>query len=103
MSVLIKNHRNDFSPGLTWITRLDEPEPSTGIGLGVLKLEKGGSFSRTMEGETAALLMAGKVRFRLGDIDLVAERASLFDEDPTCVHCSANESVEILAIEDTSR
>ena len=101
MSALIKNHRNEFSPGLTWITRLDEPEPSTGIGLGVLKLEKGGSFSRTMEGETAALLMAGKARFRLGDIDLVAERASLFDEDPTCVHCSANESVEILAIEDT--
>lgn len=81
MSALIRNHRNGFTPGLTWIIRLDEPEPNTGIAFGVLRLASGESFCQSMDGETAALLMFGEARFRAGDIDLVADRNSLFDDD----------------------
>lgn len=101
MSALIRNHRNGFAPGLSWVTQLNEPEPNTGIAFGVLRLASGESFCQSMEGETAALLMFGEARFRAGHIDLVADRDSLFDDDPTCVHCSANETLEIFAIRDT--
>ncbi|HXH02085.1 MAG TPA: myo-inositol catabolism protein, partial [Candidatus Competibacteraceae bacterium] len=61
MTLHITAHRDGFPPGLTWITTPWEAEDNTGIGLGVLHLGPGETWSAHSERETAWLLMAGQV------------------------------------------
>ena len=55
----LTGHRGGFGPGLTQITRFDEPEDDTGIAVSVLKLAPGESREIETANETAWLLMSG--------------------------------------------
>lgn len=51
--------------------------------------------------EFAILLINGKIRFRVDDIDETAYRNDLFDDLPTCLHVSKGVKVIVDAIEDS--
>ncbi len=89
-----------FGPGLTAITRSDDPGNESGIGLAVLRLARGQAWTVTLERETAWLLMNGTVRIRAASIDARMQRASLFDESASCVHAAAGTAVSIEATSD---
>ena len=57
----ITEHRAGFGPGLTAITRHDDPHEPTGLGLAVLKLAAGENYREVTAAESAFLLMAGTV------------------------------------------
>lgn len=101
MSVHIREPRGGFRKGLTWITRLDETDHNTGIGMGVLKLKSGESYNWKPDNETALLLMQGTIRVKTNGISTAGSRDSLFNEEPTCIHISANSELEIDAERET--
>ena len=83
MTLHVINHRDGFEAGLTEITRYDETEDNTGIGLAVLKLKAGENQEITTDVETAWLLMEGSLTVNLGSDDVELNRKSLFDESAT--------------------
>ena len=93
MALHLTNNRDGFAHGQTEITRFDEAEDNTGIGLGVLKLSSGETLETTTANETAWLLMNGSVRVEAGSQSAEFERHSLFDESASCLHAPAGETV----------
>lgn len=89
-----------FPPGLTLITDLGDPD-GVDLRFAILKLAAGERFDGVEPGlETAALLLAGQVRFHVAGAALVATRADPFADDPRCLHLSAHtrlEAIEALA------
>jgi 5-deoxy-glucuronate isomerase len=88
------------SAGLDWITRAGESELDTGIDFGLLRLQAGESMDLTSPLEAAALLLEGTVRFRWEEGERVAERHSLFEEDPIALHVPGASRLEIAAESD---
>jgi 5-deoxy-glucuronate isomerase len=97
MSRHITTHRGGFGPGLTHITRHDDPGDATGISLAVLNLAAGETWRGTAPTETAWLLMSGAVRGRAGEVRFEFRRHSLFDESSSCLHVAAGTAVELIA------
>ena len=95
MSVHITDHRGGFRPGLTAVTRIDEPEDNTGIALSVLRLSDGDVHEVETERETAWLLMSGDATCAAGDRTERMRRRSIFDEAPSCIHVSAGTPVRL--------
>lgn len=100
MTLVLDSHRDGFPPGFTAVTTYDEPDP-TGIAFGVLRLARGETWERVLEEETAFLLMSGDVTMRAGRLSGRFERASLFDESPSCLHAARGAAVAFEAHEDT--
>jgi 5-deoxy-glucuronate isomerase len=86
--------------GLNWITRAGESELDTGIDFGLLRLRAGESLDLTSPMEAAALLLEGTVRFRWEGGERVAERHSLFEEDPIALHVPGGSRIELVADSD---
>ena len=80
MSDLISSHRAGFGPGLTAITRHDDPHEPTGLGLAVLKLAAGEHYHEVTPVETAFLLMSGSVT--VFDIYKTGRRSSFAQRSP---------------------
>jgi len=97
MSTVITSHRKGFEPGYTAITTAGEADDGAGISMGVLRLTAGESHTMMPGGETALLLMDGRVEGRVGGIRFELARASLFDESPACLHAPASTPLEIRA------
>lgn len=98
MTVHLTGNRGGFGPGFTPITRFDEPEDDTGIAFGVLRLNAGESRVVETACETAWLLMSGKVTLAADNAaPAEAERGSLFDDGPWCLHASAGTRVTLTA------
>ena len=95
MTVHITDHRAGFPPGLTRITNHENDEDGMPISLGVLKLSAGECHQSTPGVETAYLLMNGTVRGTVAGEEFQFNRASLFDEAPSCLHVSAGTPVRI--------
>ena len=93
MTLHITQYREGFNAGLTSITRFDEEENNTGIGLLVLKLASGSSHTETVPHETAWLLMDGHVSVNVSGKTVVLNRKSLFDESASCIHVATGETV----------
>ena len=93
----ITEHRAGFGPGLTAITRHDDPHEATGLGLAVLKLAAGESYRESTLVESAFLLMSGSVMVSVANYTVKLGRASLFDEAPSCVHVAAGADVRLSA------
>jgi 5-deoxy-glucuronate isomerase len=93
MALHLKENRGGFAEGLTEITRFDEAEDNTGIGLAVLRLAAGETYEATAACECAWLLMAGEVTVGVGGRSVTLNRQSLFDESSSCVHVAAGEAV----------
>jgi 5-deoxy-glucuronate isomerase len=93
----ITKHRAGFAEGLTPITRLDDPANETGLAHAVVRLDAGATWSERPAGETALLLMSGRVEVRLPGARHTLERASLFDESASCVHVAAGTDIAIRA------
>jgi len=100
MSTVITQHRKGFNPGFTAITTAGEADSDTGISMGVLRLAAGSRHTVTLAGETAFLLMEGRVAGQAGGHAFELGRASLFDDSPACVHAPAGTPVEIRALSD---
>lgn len=97
MDTVITSHRAGFGPGYTAITTAGEADGDAGISMGVLRLAAGESHKIMPGGETALLLMDGRVEGRLGGIRFELARASLFDDSPACLHAPAGTPLEIRA------
>jgi 5-deoxy-glucuronate isomerase len=93
MALHLTQYRAGFAPGITEITRFDEAEEGTGIGLAVHRLAAGESFEETAAVETAWLLMSGDVTVQVDGDSVDFQRRSLFDESPSCVHVAAGTTV----------
>lgn len=100
MTLHITDHRGGFGPGLTEITRLDDPANETGIGFAVLKLATGETVQSAPPAETAWLLMEGRLAVEVDGRSVRLERASLFDESSSALHVAADESVRLTAESD---
>jgi 5-deoxy-glucuronate isomerase len=101
MKPVLDAHRAGFRPGFTPITRRDDRDNETGIGLGVLVLRAGEALQACPAGETAWLLMQGRVRVAVSGTAHDFARSSLFDESASCVHVAAGTDVSFSALEDT--
>ncbi|MBL4574872.1 MAG: 5-deoxy-glucuronate isomerase [Opitutaceae bacterium] len=97
MSPLVNKYRNGFQIGLTHITRHNDPDEVTGIGLAVLRLEPGETYTVTLENEMALLLMRGRVAVTVNGHENVITRTSLFDDQPTCIHASKGNRITLKA------
>lgn len=86
-----------FAPGLTWVTRAGEADRDTGMDFGILKLAAGERRALASAAETAALLLAGEVRFRSALGERPARRASLFDDEPVALHVAGGDELEVVA------
>jgi 5-deoxy-glucuronate isomerase len=93
----LTGHRGGFGPGLTPITRFDEPEDDTGIAVSVLKLAPGESREVEAANETAWLLMSGAAEVTVDNRSTRFERGSLFDESASAVHVAAGARVRLQA------
>jgi 5-deoxy-glucuronate isomerase len=101
-----------FPEGFTEILRAGErarglpegfatgPEGRIAMGFGILKLRKGEGFSRGRDFERAWLLMSGVLRFGWQGRGETAERNSLFDENPACLHLPSGIEASITAVSD---
>lgn len=99
-SPIIKCHSGpSFQDGHTNVITIAE-YPSANMNFTVLKLKMGECHCLTSSYETAYLLMTGKVNFHFANQLRYAERFGYFEEDPTLLHCSANESIRIDAMTD---
>lgn len=98
MSDHITAHRGGFAPGLTEVTRHDDPAEASGLGFSVLRLAQGGTHTEAVAGETAYLLMSGHVEATAGGRNVTLARASLFDDGPACIHLPAGETVSLKAL-----
>ena len=97
MSGHILEHRAGFGPGMTSITRHDDPQEPTGLGLAVLKLAAGENHHEVAPVETAFLLMSGSVTVTVADRNVKLARASLFDDAPSCIHVAAGSELSVSA------
>ncbi|HEY8506818.1 MAG TPA: 5-deoxy-glucuronate isomerase [Steroidobacteraceae bacterium] len=98
MNAHITAHRNGFPAGFTAITRRDDADNPSGIGLAVLCLAAGEKRELTADGETAWLLMSGSVSGQAGPLAFALGRRSLFDESASCIHVAAGTRVTIQAL-----
>lgn len=97
MNPHISSFRDGFSHGCTWITRHDDRENGSGIGLGVLHLRAGERMSIDAKSECAWILMQGEVRGEVGSMPFSLARESLFDESASCVHASGGTAMQLEA------
>lgn len=101
MSAFITDHRAGFRRGYTPVTTAGGPGDDSGISMGVLKLAAGERHATVAAGETAWLLMSGRAAGRLGDMRFEMQRASLFDESPSCLHAPSGTRLELECAADT--
>ncbi len=95
---MIVRRATDFPAGYTAITAVDGLGAEMRMDFGVLVLETGGRFEAgETEKEQAYLLLDGELDFRCDRVAVTARRASMLDEKPWTLHCSAGSRVEIRA------
>ena len=95
---MIVRRATDFPAGYTAITAVDGLGAEMRMDFGVLVLETGGRFEAgETEKEQAYLLLDGELDFRCDSVAVRAQRASMLDEKPWTLHCSAGSRVEIRA------
>jgi 5-deoxy-glucuronate isomerase len=95
MTPQITENRTGFGPGLTVVTRHDDANEPTGLGLSVLKLAAGEKHREVTPCETAYLLMSGSAEVVVGNRSATFGRTSLFDESPSCLHAPAGTEIRI--------
>lgn len=93
---LISGHQS-YPLGYTSITKIGESKHDTGMNFGILKLEPGELRDLTNPLETAYLLMQGQLTFDDGDKEYLAQRNSLFDQDPIAAHVASEQPIKIKA------
>lgn len=90
----ITAHRAGFAMGYTPITHHDDPQCSTGIGFGVLKLAAQQTHTIHTHEESAWLLMNGTCAVHAANQEATLTRASLYEQGPSCVHVAADTHVK---------
>ncbi len=90
--------RAPFPPGHTAITAIGETGYDTGIAFGILRLQAGERFERTLAHETAALLLDGRLSVRAGDARAEAVRFSVFDDAPAALHAPRGTAISLEAV-----
>lgn len=88
-----------FKDGATKVIALEDNQVAN-MNFTVLKLQMGQQYINTSPYEAAYLLMTGKINITFANNTVYAQRLGYFEEDPTLLHCSANEAISIEAISD---
>jgi len=91
------SHPYGFGHGLTVVIRLGRDSGGTGIGLSILKLDAGETQTIDSQRETAALLLTGTAVFGYASTQVRVARTSIFNENPSALHCSGGEAATIIA------
>ncbi len=94
----LAQYRGGFPAGLTWLTALEDD--GAGLAVGVLRLPAGAEYAETAAGETAWLLMGGRVSVACGELRETFCRQSLFDQAPACLHVAAGSIVRLVCLSD---
>ena len=97
MNEALLSHPFGFGHGLTYITRLGRDSGGIGIGFAILRLETGETQSIDNQRETAVLLLTGIAVFKYGDVAIQVSRNSIFNGNPSTLHCSGGEEATIIA------
>lgn len=97
MTSHIKNFREGFDVGLTYITRHDDTDEPTAIGVSVLKMEAGETYETELTRETAFLMMDGSAELDVDGRETKFHRTSLFDDQPCCVHAAIGTKIRIVS------
>ena len=95
MTLHLANNRNGFPAGMTWVTKVDDPEDNTGIAFGVYRMKAGDTAEQVADGETAWLLMTGSAALSVGNVTKEWTRGSIFDESPKCIHVPSGTTVRL--------
>mgnify|MGYP001549155901 CR=1 FL=1 len=93
MTLQLANNRKGFPEGLTWVTKVDDPEDNTGIAFGVHRMKAGETAEQKADGETAWLLMTGSAAVSVGNVTKEWQRQSIFDESPKGLHVPSGTTV----------
>ncbi|HVO01983.1 MAG TPA: 5-deoxy-glucuronate isomerase [Candidatus Cybelea sp.] len=101
MTLHLANNRKGFPLGMTWVTKVDDPEDNTGIAFGVYRLKAGETAEQIAQGETAWLLMTGSASISVGNVTKEWTRGSIFDESPKCVHVPSGTTLRLRAEAET--
>lgn len=95
-------YTNGFEEGYNEVINVDTTGKTMMMDVGILKLSAGNSFTDFQEEkETAYLLLTGKVRFSYNGVENESERASVYNEVPSCLHISKGTKVVIDAESDS--
>jgi len=98
MSEFLIRNPQGFAAGFTPITQIGEAVHDTGIQFGILKLSAGEEREFLSPLESAYLLIQGKCILGHDDVRKTVERRSCFDDDPTAIHCAAQQRISIKAL-----
>jgi len=90
-------HEKPFGHGYNVITEEGEPTEDTMMDFGILLLQTEEVYECHLNKERAFLLMNGKVTFNFNGVERLAERSSLFEENPVVLHIPQGTSVKLLA------
>lgn len=99
-SCLVRAPRSSFPRGITWLAREGKTKRGQAdmrMDFGIQRLRAGEKFAVTTEKETLWVLLEGAVTIVSAAGELAAQRASLFDENPTAIHAGVGETVELRA------
>lgn len=88
----------DFLPGYNAIVRMDDVNNATQMDYGVYILKENDSCEEEDEKEKAWLLIRGKVALEWGNERVVAERKSIFEENPCCLHVPGNIKIKATSL-----
>jgi 5-deoxy-glucuronate isomerase len=97
VDLIIKNR--DFSYGYNTILRMDDTNNDTQMDYGIIILKKNDSYEEEDEKEKAWLLIRGKVAFEWGNKRVAAERKSILDENPCCLHIPGKLKIRVTSME----
>ncbi len=84
-----------FKKGYNEITVAGRMHPEMLMDFGILKLEKGDSFSDDSKFEKSYLLISGEIKIIWENKSSVVKRKNCFDENPWCLHAGKETTVEI--------
>ncbi len=92
--------KGPFRWGYTTVTTEDEAQANTMMDFGFLRLRVGEVYEEQSPKETAILLMTGSVTFSFNGEEEKAERGSLFNDNPSCLHLPPNVALKMMAHSD---
>src|SRR6218665_2633134 len=94
-SCLVRAPRSSFPRGITWLAREGKTQRGQAdmrMDFGIQRLRAGEKFELNTDRETLWVLLDGAVTISSSAGEIAAQRASLFDENPTAVHAGAGET-----------
>ena len=82
---MLFNFPQEFEPGLNWMLKASR-HPEINMDFAALVLEKGDSYTSSVEKEAIAVLTNGQVKAKVGHLEDVLTRSDVFYGEPELIH-----------------